>query len=96
LNLATDYNCVLGFVPPRQDFEIILNESSNSTEYANIEWLRKETIRYFTTKQGIRGFLGFKSSFQNCIWNFLAPLVRLKSVKQEMFGNFQVDSQGIL
>jgi hypothetical protein len=40
-------------------------------------WLWKETKRYFTKTK----VYGFESSFQNCIWNILAPLVRLKPVK---------------
>jgi hypothetical protein len=45
---AADYDCVLGFFTARHVTEIILNESSKNTEYALIEWLRKEITRYFT------------------------------------------------
>jgi hypothetical protein len=40
-------NLFLEFFQARQVPEIIYNESSKNTENALIEWLRKETTRYF-------------------------------------------------
>jgi hypothetical protein len=60
---------------------LTLSTASCTTQFS---WL------YF---QSIRGFFGFEASFQNCFWNVLAPLVRLKSVKYEMSGSFKVRSQ---
>jgi hypothetical protein len=43
----------------------------------------------------MRGLFEFESSFKNCFCH-LAPPVCLKSIKQEISGNFQGHSQGIL
>jgi hypothetical protein len=50
----------------------------------------------FYKNQSKRGLFGFEFSFQNYFGMFLAPLVRLKSFKLEMFENLQVRSQEIL
>jgi hypothetical protein len=81
LIIAADFNCVLGFYLARQDFEIILNESFNNTENAHIEWHRKKTIRYFTKIKEYMVCLVLSLVFQTVFGIFLAPLVRLKSVK---------------
>jgi hypothetical protein len=69
-----------------QVLEIFLNESSKNTENALIEWLRKETTRYFT-KTKVYVVSSVLSLF------FKISLVCLKSVKLEMPGNFQVRFQ---
>jgi hypothetical protein len=44
---AVNYDSVLSFFPARQVSEIILNESSKSTENALIEWLQQDKAKYF-------------------------------------------------
>jgi hypothetical protein len=51
-----------------------------ATENALIEWLRKETTRFFFDKQKLRGFFNCKSSFHNFFSNlFSFSAVCLKS-----------------
>jgi hypothetical protein len=69
------------FFPARQVPEIILNKSSLNTENVFIEWLRKETTRFFT-KIKVHVFSSVLSLvFETGFGTFLAPLVCLKSVK---------------
>jgi hypothetical protein len=65
--------------------------------WKSLYWVASErNQKVFYENHSIRGFFGFKSSFNTILGIFLAPLVCLKSVKYEMSGNFHVRSEGIL
>jgi hypothetical protein len=70
-----DYDCVLRFFQARQDFEIILNESSNNIENVHIEWLWKETIKFFTKTKVYVVSLFLSLVFKTVFRIFLAPVV---------------------
>jgi hypothetical protein len=80
----------LVFFPARQVSGIVLNESFKSYENVLIEWLQKDTTKYF---------LKFKVYVVSLVINvvsktgfgiFLAHLVCLKYAKSEIPGKFQV------
>jgi hypothetical protein len=65
----------------RQDSEIILNESSKSTENSLIEWLQKDTATYFLKSKVYVVSLILSLVSKTSFGIFLAHLVRLKSEK---------------
>jgi hypothetical protein len=73
---------VFRFFPARQIPEIIIfNKSSKNTENALIEWLQKETTRYFTKIIVYAVSLVLSLVFKTVFGIFLESLVLLKSVK---------------
>jgi hypothetical protein len=66
---AANYESILSFFPARQVSEIILDESSKSSENSLIEWLQIDTTNFFPKIQSIREFFGNKSCFQNWFLN---------------------------
>jgi hypothetical protein len=58
-----------------------LSESSKNTENAPIEWLRKETTRYFSKIKVYVVSLVLSLVYKTVFGIFLAPLFGLKSVK---------------
>jgi hypothetical protein len=67
-------------ISARQVPEIILSESSKDSENALIEWLQKETTRYFPkTKEYVVSFV-LSLACKTVFGIFLGPLVCLKSV----------------
>jgi hypothetical protein len=71
----------MNLIPDFQVPEIILNESSKNTENALIEWLPKETTKYFPNTKVYVVSLDLSLVFKTVFGIFLAPLVYLKSVK---------------
>jgi hypothetical protein len=77
---AAYYDSVLSFFPARQVSEIILNESTESTDYALIEWLQTETTKYFLKSKVYVVSLVISVVSKTGFGIFLAHLVCLKSV----------------
>jgi hypothetical protein len=65
-------NLFLRLFPAPQVSEIILIESSKTTQNALIERLRNETTKVFHENQSIRILFEFNSFFQNCFWNLFS------------------------
>jgi hypothetical protein len=78
---CADSEPVFRFFPARKVYEITFSESSKNTENAPIEWLQKETTRYFlkTKVYVIPSVLSLV--FKTVFGIFLTPPVCLKSVK---------------
>jgi hypothetical protein len=72
---------IMILIPDFQVPEIFLNESSKNTENALIEWLPKETTKYFPNTKVYVVSLDLSLVFKTVFGIFLAPLVYLKSVK---------------
>jgi hypothetical protein len=79
--ISADHESDLRFSLARQAPEIILNESSKNTENALIEWLPKETTRYFPKIKVYVVSLDLSLIFKTVFGIVLAPLVYLESVK---------------
>jgi hypothetical protein len=56
----------------------------------------KSSFKAFPEKQRIRGFFGVESSIKTVSEISSAPLVCLKSVKEEISGILQVPAHGLL
>jgi hypothetical protein len=63
--VAANYDSVLSFFSACKVSETIFNESSKSTENALIEWLQKDTTKYFLYVVS----LVTKCSLKNWFWN---------------------------
>jgi hypothetical protein len=80
--LAVNYNSALSFFPARQVSEKIFDESSKSTKNAPIDWLQKDTKKYFLkSKVYIVVSLLISVVSKTGFEIFLAHLVCLKSEK---------------
>jgi hypothetical protein len=88
--LAVNYDSVLCFFAVHQVFKIFLNESSKSTENAPIKWLQKDTKKYFLNSNVYVFSLVISLVCKTGFGIFPAHLIRLKSEKWEMPGNFKV------
>jgi ADP-heptose:LPS heptosyltransferase len=78
---AANYDSVLSFFLARQVLDVILNESSKSTENALIEWLQKATTKYFPKSKYYVVSLIISSVSKTGFVIFLAHLVCLKFEK---------------
>jgi hypothetical protein len=81
LNFDADSESFIRFFPARLVPQIILKESSKNTQHALIEWLRKETTRYFTKTKVNVVSLVLSLVFKTVFGIFLTSLICLKSVK---------------
>jgi hypothetical protein len=91
---AAHCDSVLSFLPATQVSEIVLNESSKSSENALIEWLEKDTTKYFLKSKVYVVSLVMSVVSKTAFGIFLAHLVCLKSENQKCLEASKCISQG--